>query len=1179
MRRAFFALGLSLALVSPSFAQLASPLELVRALRQAGMVDLAVLRLDELKAKPELIGPEDAALLPLELARIRLEEAARETEEARRATLIGQARASFDEFIKTNPTHPMSAQARVEMARLTALQAKGQLSRGNRQEGKDAKALEFSRARPDFTAAINLYKGAITNLDNRLKNLDEKNPLSAELKRSKAQAELDAAVLQVELAQTYVGEDESKQKGEALDKAQKEFEALATKYANQRVGYLAQVWAWQCLFMLGDPAKSIPNIEKFATTNRQNREAADAVRLAGFFGIDHAFEETGKDTSMQARLVRTEQSALRWLQMYPEAKNTPEGLGARYRRALMKEQQAFLPGGVRFEEPPKVAPKAAPKTAPPPPPKAKPAEKGKEPAKEPAKESAKEPEPEEKEAAPVIRRVIGISPQAKQLLEDANKIYKELTDTDNEYSERAHRHRLINQVVILDGEGKGGDPQLKSINTLEQGFLAAQVQQARIYESNNNPKTTEDQKDKEEKRRTKAAISYLERGLQSATAKDPVRDVFDAQMLLVQMLTKDDRAVEAAVLGEGLARSNPKMSKAALAAVLGVYAYNTAIGKAKAAGLGEDAENADLQRLKTLANFTIVTWPNDGPTDAARHVLGYFLSNREKDYETAWKTYAGIGNGYPDIAQARREMAGTMFYLIRPEEKDPKKYREVLQKNITDRAKQFQTTISALESLTEPSPGSPGPAVESWAGAKTMQAQLYYMASDYDKVDATVKQVTDTLKKIVADAKGGIEGKKKADLEYTIRALKFNALQGRAADFIRAKEFAKVGDSLGGELEALKKELATPPTEETPGLTRLKRAQRDFLIACMSAFLQNKQGDKASELLDTLQGAGGTVEQNVAVMQQLVSTIRGQIDGLVKENKKADADELARGFSEFLDKIKGDDLTKLSKNVAIFLGQGYGAVDQHAKSAELFAALLAKTDPEKEQGTYRQLEFMQARAFRQAGQFPQATALMQKIVGDPIKKGAPQGWGYKNLAMRKEYCMLLEDQLFFGPAGNNWQVMTREFVVGGLPVPVKFLGARPAFVGVGQGLDELMAAHCMFPTGVSPFLDAGFKSVFSAAAENRNRLRLVYFDLFYETLRCSARAYTTPSIVAKVKGGQPAADQKLADLGEKFFQLVSKNEDVQPEVKEKIKDLLDKTPAMKKKFDELAAAAPAPPKS
>ena len=84
-----------------------------------------------------------------------------------------------------------------------------------------------------------------------------------------------------------------------------------------------------------------------------------------------------------------------------------------------------------------------------------------------------------------------------------------------------------------------------------------------------------------------------------------------------------------------------------------------------------------------------------------------------------------------------------------------------------------------------------------------MQAQLYYMAADYDKVDATVKLVTGVLAKVPdPDEKhrDALDPKRKADLAYSIRALKYNALQGRAADFIRAKEFAKVGEALGPEI-------------------------------------------------------------------------------------------------------------------------------------------------------------------------------------------------------------------------------------------------------------------------------------------------------------------------------------------------------------------------------------------
>jgi outer membrane protein assembly factor BamD (BamD/ComL family) len=1165
MRRAALALGCSFALATPTFAQIASPLELVRGLRQHGLVDLAVQRLEELKANPALISPEEAKLIPLELARIRLEEASRESEDSRRATLIGQAKASFDEFIRENPTHPMAAQANVEIARLLALQAKGQLSRGNRQEDKEARALEFSRARPDFTNAINRYKSAILNLDTRLKKLEENDPLAGELKRSKAQAELDAAVLQYEFGLTFIGEDELRNRSEAVDKAQKQFEALATTYANTRIGYQAQVWALQCGFINGDP-KAVPAIEKFATANRPNRDAADAVRLAGYFGIEHAFAgEVGKDSTPGNQFQRAELAATHWLQTYPEAKNTPEGLGARFRRALMKEYQATrVPGMIQYEEPPK------PKTKP------------------------KESEPE---APKGPRKIKSISQQAKSLLEEANKIYQELTETDNEYSERAHRHRLTNQLVILEGEGRGGDAPLKSVNTLEQAYLAAQVQQAKMFDLQKSDKPAADV-EKEEKQRVKKAIEYLERGLQRIAPKDTPREVFDAQLLLTQFLTKDDRATEAAVLGEALARNNPKVSKASAAAVLGVYAYNTAIGRLKQAGGRDEDETVDLQRLKNLATFAINTWPNDGPTDAARHVLGFYLSNKDKDYETAWRTYAGIGNGYPAVAQARREMAGALFYLLRPEEKDPKKYRETLQQNLTSRAKQYQATIAALDALPPPPPSAPGPAVESWAGAKTMQAQLYYMAADYDKVDQTVKVVTDTVTKLPdPDEKHreALDPKRKQDLVYTIRALKYNALQGRAADFIRSKEFAKVGEVLGPEIEALKKELKEPAPEETPGYSRLRKARQDFVVVAMSGYLQNKQADQAGELLDALQSAGASVEQNVAALRSLVTSVRLQIDTLTKENKKAEADEMARGFAEFLDKIKGDDTGKLSNTVIVFLGDGYAAVDQAGKAAELFGQALKrpftpspKATPEeleeakaKHAAFLREVEFREARAYRLAGKFAEATALMKKIVGDPVpaKKGepVPRGWGYGNIGIRKEYCVLLEDQNFFGPAVQNWTQMTADFAQsrGGPPLPVKFLGSRPTFESYGKALDGNLAAHFGMAADVASFLDVGFKTVFPTVAETRNRQRLIYFDLYYEAMRCSARAYSTPSLIPKIKGGQATADQKLADIGQKFHELLTKNDDVPPDVREKITELINKHPRMKKKFDELTAATPA----
>ena len=170
--------------------------------------------------------------------------------------------------------------------------------------------------------------------------------------------------------------------------------------------------------------------------------------------------------------------------------------------------------------------------------------------------------------------------------------------------------------------------------------------------------------------------------------------------------------------------------------------------------------------------------------------------------------------------------------------------------------------------------------------------------------------------------------------------------------------------------------------------------------------------------------------------------------------------------------------------------------------------------------------------------------------------------------------MLLEDQKLFRTAGDNWTRLLNEFVPGGLPQPIRFLGQRPTFAAFGAAADDFLQNQLLVPAIVSIFVDRGFKDVYPPAAAKRSQQRILYFDLFFEAYRSSARGYTTPDLVAKIKGGQETANQKLADIGQKFFDLLMRNDDVPPETKEEIKELLEKTPAMKKKFDELMATAP-----
>src|SRR5262249_35069018 len=122
-------------------------LEFVRALRAKGMPDLALEYLQKLSQKP----PTDLApVLPLELAKTRLDLAPVEPDAGRRAAAQKQARAEFEAFVQKNPKRPLAAEANLEIARIVTLQARGLLSRAHGLEGKDQQRVEFLRARIQF---------------------------------------------------------------------------------------------------------------------------------------------------------------------------------------------------------------------------------------------------------------------------------------------------------------------------------------------------------------------------------------------------------------------------------------------------------------------------------------------------------------------------------------------------------------------------------------------------------------------------------------------------------------------------------------------------------------------------------------------------------------------------------------------------------------------------------------------------------------------------------------------------------------------------------------------------------------------------------------------------------------------------------------------------------------------
>jgi hypothetical protein len=135
------------------------------------------------------------------------------------------------------------------------------------------------------------------------------------------------------------------------------------------------------------------------------------------------------------------------------------------------------------------------------------------------------------------------------------------------------------------------------------------------------------------------------------------------------------------------------------------------------------------------------------------------------------------------------------------------------------------------------------------------------------------------------------------------------------------------------------------------------------------------------------------------------------------------------------------------------------------------------------------------------------------------------------------------------------------------------MGLRPTFLAYAKAIDEAALALFAFPTRSVAGFDEGFKSVYPALAERRTVQRQNYFELYVEAQRCSARAYTTID-PGKIKGGKDAVAQRLTDIGQRLYDVLSRNEDITPETRDRVREVLEMYPQAKKKFDELTAAAP-----
>ena len=653
----------------------ANPLDLVRGLRDHGMADLALELLKDLEKKPG--SPAEKAEIPLERARCLLEAADDEPDEGTRTSLIGEAKDGFTAFLLANPDHPRGDEAALALARLAALDAKAQLSKARKvelpDEGDAARGeavkkqkAEAGLARAMFKTASDKFKTAAARIDARIKTAATP-PARRALALTKYDAELAAAVNQFALADTFLHPDTAEKVARAaeIDKARESFRALdADPDAPARVGFVARAWMAECEFEKNEPVVAKAANDRLLAETRADAE--DGKRTVRFFQVRRRTIEAQSKADYEA----AEKDARAWLAQYGSVRRAQgEAVAVTWYLGLTVK----LLGDAAMPTPPKAA---TPTTTPP------------------------------------------LTVAARGRYVEAEKLFRKVSQTDNEYAARATRQRTV-VVRRLLGEA---DKPAAEYATFEDAQMASLIQMSKATEAEKDGG-----KEAEVKDRRLKIVALLERSRRLATDRDNPADVAEVLIRLIYFYQLTDQPLQAAVLGEHVARTVKSTGgKSSAAGSLGVNGYVKATGQIKTteAGAAATARKADRDRAVRLARFLDEKFPNDAPTDAARHQLAALLNDDGKPVE-AFDVLLKVRPGYAGIGSVRLFEGAVATQLLYPKDSPlpAERKRDV-----------FRRAAADLEKLTlaPPDAAADADAVRLYFTARSRLALLYILQPRVD---------------------------------------------------------------------------------------------------------------------------------------------------------------------------------------------------------------------------------------------------------------------------------------------------------------------------------------------------------------------------------------------------------------------------------------------------------------
>lgn len=1024
-------LAILLASTGPVSAQPPSPLELVRGIREAGMPDLALEYLKEIENQP--MSENDKKAIGLERAKCLLDSAESEPDEGTRTSMVGEAKERLNEFVNKNPTHPRVAEASIALARLISIDAKTQLNRAKRIEvGDDGElkklqAKESEAARPLFLLASKRFAEAALQIKAKLDDPAIDAATKASLTREAFDADLAAAINQHSLAGTFLGQagQDTLDRDKFLVEARDGFAKLAKGQPNSRMVWIARAWMAETLMDQGKPNEG--DAEFNAILAATIPEAEEGKRLVRFFQIRRAYlSALAQPTS--AKLQSSERELRNWLSRYGgNIKPTPEALSARFYLAFLLQLQADIgipktKGGFKLTEqvigalknenvPDAVLTKLNPL-------------KNKDyPRDEFSDEVSKLLSDDEAKRFlnPILNQAkpkavpIVVGATARRQFEEAEKLYRVLSQSDNDYTQRASKNRM-HVVRMLLGEAERPASEYTSFETAQ---MAALIQMAKLTDAEKDlpklaAKVSEAEKDQRAlaaagaeliKRKAEAEVkdrrfrilALLERARELASDKDNPGDVTDNLLRLVYFYQLSNEPYQAAVLGEYMAKTvKTAGGKASLAGLLAINGYIVASTKIKGPADPEDkaaveeamtARKSDRERAARLAHYLDEKFPNDAATDAARVRLARMLLE-EKRPDQAFEMIVKVHPGFAQAASARLLEGYIASQLIASRANDaplPPGGKPAV----------YRRAIADLERVVAPVPSAREEDVSDYLSVRARLALLYLAQSRAEDKEAEASgpgyekalRIADEMIALVPTF-DCLKGKEAGKLSPKGLEMNFLALDARArAIYLRGKalvdasdhDWAKAAAAIepaiadvekngalydetmrrwsGGEGDPEDDDATKAQKARVAPLARgIDQTRREIVMVGFKLRVRQGNTGEATKMLDLLVKAGGTIEENQPTLEFMARSLAVEIPALKKAGQVAEAKAMGDGLAILLKRLS--EIPNLTSASTLFLGQTLCLVEQYADALKEFekipvpvAPILPATIPNAAKGT------------------------------------------------------------------------------------------------------------------------------------------------------------------------------------------------------------------------------------